>query len=244
LGGTQKIRLLAHDGVDHIKVLSSGAMLTHGSNPNAAEFTLEELQAAVEEAHAFGLRVAAQAHSAQGIKNAIRAGVASVEHTTLIDDEGLALARQQGTYLDMDLYDGECNLEKGKQGTLPPDFLEKERELGEKYPKTFRKVVPAGVKMSFGTDLGICAYGSSPKQFALMVKYGMTPMQAIQAATSNAADLLGHSREIGSIKPGKYADLIAVSGDPLTNIGVLENVEFVMKEGKVHKQSGKVACVQ
>jgi imidazolonepropionase-like amidohydrolase len=210
----QKIRLLAHDSVDHIKVLSSGAVLTHGSNPKATEFTLEELQAAVEEAHAFGLRVAAHAHSAQGIKNAIRAGVASVEHATLIDDEGIALAKQHGTYLDMDLNYAECNKKKAKQGTLPPDFHEHDLELGEGYPQTFRKVVQSGVKMSFGTDLGICPYGSSPKQFALMVKYGMTPMQAIQAATSNAADLLGHSSEIGSIKPGKYADLVAVSGDP------------------------------
>lgn len=238
----QKIRLLAHDSVDHIKVLSSGAVLTHGSNPKATEFTLEELQAAVEEAHAFGLRVAAHAHSAQGIKNAIRAGVASVEHATLIDDEGIALAKQHGTYLDMDLNYAECNKEKVKQGTLPPDFHEHDRALGEGFPQTFRKVVQAGVKMSFGTDLGICPYGSSPKQFALMVKYGMTPMQAIQAATSNAADLLGHSSEIGSIKPGKYADLVAVSGDPLTNISVLENVEFVMKEGKVYKQAGVIAC--
>src|SRR5713226_515844 len=120
----QKIRLLAHNGVDHIKVLSSGAVLTHGSNPNATEFTPEELQAAVEEAHAFGLRVAAHAHSAQGIKNAIRAGVASVEHATLIDDEGIALAKKQGTYLDMDLYDEECIQELGKQGIIPQDFLE------------------------------------------------------------------------------------------------------------------------
>jgi imidazolonepropionase-like amidohydrolase len=240
----QKIRLLAHDGVDHIKVLSSGAVLTHGSNPKATEFTLEELQAAVEEAHAFGLRVEAHAHSTQGIKNAIRAGVDSVEHATLIDDEGIALAKQQGTYLDMDLNYADCPQEKGEQVTMPPDFLEHEGELGEEYPQTFRKVVQAGVKMSFGTDLGICPYGSSPEQFALMVKYGMTPMQAIQAATSNAADLLGHSSEIGSIKSGKYADLVAVSGDPLTNISVLEKVEFVMKEGKVYKQSGKSVCIQ
>src|SRR5215475_10265723 len=240
----QKIRKLAHGGVDHIKVLSSGGVLTHGSSPIATEFTLEELQAAVEEAHVFGLRVEAHAHSTQGVKNAIRAGVASVEHATLIDDEGIALAKQQGTYLDMDIYDEECIQELGKQGIIPQDFLEHDREIGEKYRQNFRKVVQAGVKMSFGTDLGICPYGSSPKQFAFMVKYGMTPMQAIQAATSNAADLLGHSSEIGSIKPGKYADLVAVSGDPLTNIGVLENVEFVMKEGKVYKQSGKSACVQ
>jgi len=238
----QKIRLLAHDGVDHIKVLSSGGVLTHGSNPKATEFTLQELQAAVEEAHAFGLRVAAHAHSTQGIKNAIRAGVASIEHATLIDDDGIALAKQRGTYLDMDLNYAECHKEKAKQGTIPPDFLEHERELGEGYPQTFRKVVQAGVKMSFGTDLGICPYGSSPKQFALMVKYGMTPMQAIQAATSNAADLLGHSDLIGSIKPGKSADMVAVSGDPLKEIKLLESVEFVMKEGKVYKQAGIIAC--
>jgi len=240
----QKIRKLAHGGVDHIKVLSSGGVLTHGSSPIATEFTLEELQAAVEEAHVFGLRVEAHAHSTQGVKNAIRAGVASVEHATLIDDEGIALAKQQGTYLDMDIYDEECIQELGKQGIIPQDFLEHDREIGEKYRQNFRKVVQAGVKMSFGTDLGICPYGSSPKQFAFMVKYGMTPMQAIQAATSNAADLLGHGSEIGSIKPSKYADLVAVSGDPLTNISVLENIEFVMKDRKVYKQSGKLACVE
>jgi len=162
----------------------------------------------------------------------------------LIDDEGIALAKQQGTYLDMDIYDEECIQELGKQGIIPQDFLEHDREIGEKYRQNFRKVVQAGVKMSFGTDLGICPYGSSPKQFAFMVKYGMTPMQAIQAATSNAADLLGHGSEIGSIKPSKYADLVAVSGDPLTNISVLENIEFVMKDRKVYKQSGKLACVE
>ena len=238
----QKVRLLAHNGADHIKVLSTGAVLTHGSSPNSTEFTLEELQAAVDEAHNFGLRVAAHAHNAQGIKNAIRAGVASVEHATLIDDEGIALAKEHGTYLDMDIYDEECIQEEGKKGILPADFLEHDRELGEKHRQNFRKAVAAGVKMSFGTDLGVCPYGSSPKQFAFMVKYGMTPMQAIQAATTNAADLLGHSNEIGSIKPGKYADLVAVAGDPLKDISVLENVEFVMKEGRVYKEAGAEAC--
>jgi len=238
----QKIRLLAHNGADHIKVLSTGAVLTHGSSPNATEFTLKELQAAVDEARNFGLKVAAHAHNAQGIKNAIRAGVASVEHATLIDDEGIALAKERGTYLDMDIYDEECIQEAGEQGTLPADFLEHDRDLGEKQRQNFRKAVQAGVKMSFGTDLGVCPYGSSPKQFAFMVKYGMTPMQAIQAATSNAADLLGHSSEIGSIKPGKYADLVAVSGDPLKDISILEHVEFIMKEGTVYKQAGAEAC--
>ena len=232
----QKIRLLAHDGVDHIKVLSSGAVLTHGSNPKSQEFTPEELAAAVDEASHFGLRVAAHAHSPAGIKNAILAGVASLEHATMIDDEGVALAKQHGTYLDMDIYDEECIQEQGRNGTLPADFLEHDRELGELHRQNFRKAVKAGVKLSFGTDAGVCDYGTAGKQFAFMVKYGMTPMQAIQAATSSAADLLGRSDQIGSIKPGKYADVVAVGSDPLNDIHLLENVQFVMKDGKVYKQ--------
>ena len=230
------IRQLAHDGVDHIKVLSSGAVLTHGSNPHSQEFTPEELQAAVDEASHFGLRVEAHAHSPEGIKNAIRAGVASVEHASMIDDEGIALAKQHGTYLDMDIYDEECIQEDGRNGKMPKDFLEHDAQLGQIQRDNFRKALAAGVKMSFGTDAGVCAYGTSGKQFAFMVKYGMTPMQAIQAATSNAADLLGHSSEIGSLKPGKYADIIAVAGDPLADIRLLENVKFVMKDGKIYKQ--------
>jgi imidazolonepropionase-like amidohydrolase len=235
----QKVRLLAHDGVDHIKVLSTGAVLTHGSNPKSQEFTLEELQAAVDEASHFGLRVAAHAHATKGIKNAIRAGVASVEHATLIDDEGIAMAKQRGTFLDMDVYDEECIQEEGRKGNLPPDFLEHDRELGELHRQNFRKAVKAGVKLSFGTDAGVCDYGTAGKQFAFMVKYGMTPMQAIQAATSSAAELLGRGNEMGSIKPGKYADLIAVSGDPLQNVKLLENVQFVMKDGKIYEQPPK-----
>jgi imidazolonepropionase-like amidohydrolase len=230
------VRQLAHDGVDHIKTLSSGAVLTHGSNPKSQEFTPEELQAIVDEATQFGLRVEAHAHSPEGIKNAIRAGVASIEHATMIDDEGIALAKQHGTYLDMDIYDEECIQEGGKAGRVPKDFLEHDAKLGQIQRDNFRKAVAAGVKMSFGTDAGVCPYGTSGKQFAFMVKYGMTPMQAIQAATSNAADLLGRSDEVGSIKPGKYADIIAVTGDPLADVSLLENVEFVMKDGKVYKQ--------
>jgi imidazolonepropionase-like amidohydrolase len=232
----QVIRKLAHDGVDHIKILSSGAVLTHGSNPHSQEFTPEELQAAVDEASHFGLRVESHAHSPEGIKNAIRAGVASVEHASLIDDEGIALAKQHGTYLDMDIYDEECIQEEGKNGSMPKDFLEHDAALGQTQRDNFRKAVAAGAKMSFGTDAGVCPYGTSGKQFAFMVKYGMTPMQAIQAATSNAADLLGHSSEIGSIKPGKYADIIAVTADPITDIRALETVQFVMKDGKLYKQ--------
>jgi imidazolonepropionase-like amidohydrolase len=232
----QKVRELAHRGADHIKILATGAVLTHGSNPKSVEFTPEELHAAVDEAHNFGLRVEAHAHAAEGIKNAIRAGVASVEHATLIDDEGIALAKEHGTYLDMDIYDEECIQDAGKANKTPADFLEHDRDLGEIHRRNFTKAVRAGVKMSFGTDAGVCPHGINARQFAFMVKYGMTPMQAIQSATSSAADLLGKSDVLGSLKPGKYADIIAVSGNPLEDIRILENVKFVMKEGKIYKQ--------
>jgi imidazolonepropionase-like amidohydrolase len=228
----QRIRELAHRGADHIKVLSTGAVLTHGSNPKSIEFTPEELRAAVEEAANFGLRVAAHAHAAEGIKNAIRAGVASVEHATLIDDEGIALAKQHGTYLDMDIYDEEC-IQSAPD--TPADFLQHDRDLAEAQRRNFTKAVRAGVKMTFGTDAGVCPHGINARQFAFMVKYGMTPMQAIQAATVNAADLIGHSELFGSITAGKSADIVAVNGDPLVDIRELEHVHFVMKEGKVYK---------
>jgi imidazolonepropionase-like amidohydrolase len=235
-GVRQKIRELAHRGTDHIKILSTGAVLTHGSNPKSIEFTLEELQAAVDEARNFGLRVAAHAHATEGIKNAIRAGVSSIEHATLIDDEGIALAKEHGTYLDMDIYDEECIQDKGKKNAMPADFLEHDRDLGEIQRRNFTKALRAGVKMSFGTDAGVCPHGINARQFAFMVKYGMTPLQAIQSATVSAADLLGKSDLLGSIQPGKYADIIAVSGNPLEDVRLLEDVKFVMKEGKVYKQ--------
>jgi imidazolonepropionase-like amidohydrolase len=228
----QRIRELAHRGADHIKVLSTGAVLTHGSNPRSIEFTPEELRAAVEEANNFGLKVAAHAHAAEGIKNAIRAGVASIEHATLIDDEGIALAKQHGTYLDMDIYDEECIQSAADE---PADFLEHDRDLGEIQRRNFTKAVKAGVKMTFGTDAGVCPHGINARQFAFMVKYGMTPMQAIQAATVNAADLIGHSELFGSITAGKSADIVAVKGDPIADVRVLEHVAFVMKEGVIYK---------
>ena len=240
----QKVRLLAHDGVDLIKMLSTGAVLTHGSNPASIEFTEEELRAGVDEASHFGLRVAVHAHAAQGIRNAILAGAASIEHAEMLDDEIIAMAKQRGTYLDMDIYDEECIQAGAKTGQTPADFLQHDADLGRIQRENFGKAVRAGVKMAFGTDAGVCAYGTSGKQLAFMVKYGMTPMQAIQAATSNAADLLGHANDLGSIKVGKYADLIAVSGDPLKDISLLERVEFVMKEGKVYKSAGAAACAQ
>lgn len=233
----QKIRQLAHDGADHIKLLSSGAVLTHGSNPQSQEFTPEELSAAVDEASHFGLRVASHAHSPAGIKNAIRAGVASVEHATLIDDEGIALAKQHGTYLDMDIYDEECIEEEGKAGSMTADFLQHDHDLGETQRQNFTRALHAGVKLSFGTDAGVCEYNRSINQFAFMVKYGMTPMQAIQSATTSAADLLGKSEILGSIEPGKYADIVAAPDNPLADIHAIEHITFVMKQGKIFKHS-------
>jgi len=240
----QKVRLLAHAGVDLIKMLSTGAVLTHGSSPASIEFTEEELQAGVDEASHFGLRVAVHAHAAQGIRNAILAGAASIEHAEMLDENLIALAKQHGTYLDMDIYDEECIQAGAQTGRTPPDFLAHDAELGRIQRESFRRAVKAGAKMTFGTDAGVCPYGTSGKQFAFMVKYGMTAMQSIQAATSNAADLLGHASEIGSIKQGKFADLVAVTGDPLKDISVLENVEFVMKDGRVYKSAGAAACSQ
>jgi imidazolonepropionase-like amidohydrolase len=231
----ERVRALANQGVDWIKVLATGAVLTHGSNPGAEEFTPEELNAAVDEARKFGLRVASHAHGAQGIKNSILAGVASVEHATLIDDEGIQLAKQHGTYLVMDIYDDEFIQGEGKRLGEPADFLEHDKQLGEIQRENFRKAVKAGVKMAFGTDAGVYPHGDNAKQFAFMVRYGMTPMQAIQAATISAADLIGHRDLLGSIAPGKFADLVAVDGDPLSDVRALEHVGFVMKEGKVYK---------
>lgn len=231
------IRLIANQGADYIKVLATGAFLTHGSKPGSEEFTMEELEAAVDEARKHGLRVAAHAHAAQGIKNAVRAGVASIEHGTFIDDEGIALMKQHGTYLVADIYNDEYTMgEEAKKKGIPPDFYKKISDAGGIQRENFRKAVKAGVKIAYGTDSGVYPHGWNAKQFVWMVKYGMTPMQTIQSATIGAADLIGKPGDIGSIKPGKYADIIAVSGDPLADVTVLEKVGFVMKEGKVYKQ--------
>lgn len=231
-----RIRELAHRGVDCIKVIATGAVLSHGSNPGAQEFTLEEMQAAVEEARKFGLKVAAHAHGTQGIKDAIRAGVASIEHGTMLDDECIALMKEKGTYLVADVYDDEFIQGEGKKKGMPKDFLEHDANLGQLQRDNFARAVKAGVKIAFGTDAGVFPHGDNAKQFAWQVKYGQTPMQAIQSATTGAADLIGKSADLGSISPGKKADLIAVSGDPLEDVTALERVQFVMKDGKVIKQ--------
>ena len=228
----ERIRKLASYGADFIKVLSTGAVLTHGSNANAREFTDEELQAAVDEAHNFGFRVAAHAHAAAGIKAAVKAGVNSIEHGSYIDEEGIQLMKQHGTYLVPTLETGECIHTDPNE---PADFLEHSHRLDSLAEVNVKRAIHEGVKVAFGTDISVCPFGTNAKEFALMVAYGMTPTAALQAATVGAADLLGHPDLVGSIKPGKYADVIAVAGDPIANIRTMENVLFVMKDGVVYK---------
>ncbi len=228
----ERIRSLANHGVDVIKVLATGAVLTHNSNVKSTEFTPEELSAAVDEARHFGLRVAAHAHSAEGIKNAVRAGVASIEHGSLADDEARQLMKEHGTYLVPTLEVDECILDAHE----PPDFIEHAKLVAKEQRENFHKAVLAGVKIAFGTDISVCPFGTDGREFGLMVQGGMTPMHAIQAATVSAADLIGVSSKIGSITPGKYADIVAVKDDPLRDVRVLEKVNFVMKEGRVYKQ--------
>jgi len=227
----ERIRALAGQHADVIKMFATGAVLTHSSNPAGREATPEELAAGVDEARNFGLKVAVHAHGAAGIKAAIRAGVASIEHGTLMDDEGRALMKQHGTYLVPTLEVRECI-----GANYPPEFVAKAKQIMSAQLVNFRRAVNAGVKIGFGTDIGVCPFGTNAREFTLMVENGMTAMQAIQSATVADADLLGVADKLGSIKPGKLADVIAVQGDPLTNIRLLEDVRFVMKQGRIFKQ--------
>ena len=226
-----RVRSLAGQRVDVIKMFATGAVLTHNSNPAGREATPEELAAGVDEARNFGLKLAVHAHGTEGIKAAIRAGAASIEHGTLMDDEGRALMKQHGTYLVPTLEIREC---VGKN--YPPEFVSKAQQLMTAQLANFRRAVNAGVKIGFGTDIGVCRFGTNAREFGLMVENGMTAMQAIQAATTADADLLGVSGKLGSITKGKLADIIAVRGDPLQNVRLLEDVRFVMKEGRIYKE--------
>jgi imidazolonepropionase-like amidohydrolase len=224
--------VLGH-GADFIKVIATGAVLTPGTEPGQSEFTEAQIRAAVEEAAKHGTFVAAHAHGAEGIKAATRAGVRSIEHGSLIDDEGVALMAKTGNWLVADVYNGDYIDSVGRKEGWPADILRKNTETTETQREGFRKAVKAGVKIAFGTDAGVYPHGLNARQFAYMVKYGMTPMQAIQAATISSAQLLRHEKDLGSIAPGKWADLIAVKGDPLADIRVLEHVSGVMRGGEV-----------
>ena len=231
------IRLEVKRGADVIKLVAGAGVLSEEESVGAPQYTQEEMNVVVDEAAMWGRKVAAHAHGAEAIKRAIRAGVASVEHASLIDDEGIALAKAKGTYLVMDIYNDDYILAEYKKMGYPQKILDKEARIGRLQRENFRKAVQAGVKMAYGTDAGVYPHGWNGKQFAKMVEWGMTPMQAIVAATTSAADLLGRADEVGSLQAGRYADIVAVDGDPLQNIALLEKPAFVMKGGVVVKRS-------
>jgi imidazolonepropionase-like amidohydrolase len=231
------VRAQVKYGVDVIKILATGGVLSKGDSPGAPQYTPEELKAAAEEAHMAGRKIAAHAHGTQGIKNAILAGIDSIEHASLIDDEGIRLAKEHGTYLVMDIYNDDYILGKAIEFGLPKENVEKEKMVGKLQRENFERALKGGAKMAFGTDAGVYPHGDNAKQFFYMVKFGMTPAQAIRAATSNAADLIGRAKDVGTIERGKYADIIAVSGDPLEDVRALETVGFVMKGGVVYKDT-------
>ena len=222
-------------GVDVIKLHATGGVLSLGDKPGAEQLTYEEMKMAVDEAHRTGRKVAAHAHGTQGIKDAVRAGVDSIEHGSLIDQEGIEMMKARGTYLVADIYNDDYILGKAVEFGLPKENVEKEKTVGRLQRENFAKAVAAGVKIAFGTDAGVYPHGDNAKQFHYMVKFGMTPAGAIRAATSSAADLIDRAHDVGTLEAGKFADLVAVTANPLERVEVLEHVSFVMKGGKVYK---------
>jgi imidazolonepropionase-like amidohydrolase len=228
-----RARYLLDHGADFIKLIATGAVLALGSEPGALELSPEEMKAACDEAKLRGSYCIAHAHGAEGIKAAIRAGARTIEHASYLDAEGIALAKAHGVWLDMDIYNGDWINEVGTKQGWPAEYLRKNIETTDVQRRGFAAAVKAGAKLTFGTDAGVYAYGLGARQFAYMVRYGMTPMQAIQSATSEAALALGKAGQVGSIAPGVYGDLVAVRGDPLKDVAALEHVDSVIKEGKL-----------
>ncbi|HEX2235055.1 MAG TPA: amidohydrolase family protein [Actinomycetota bacterium] len=227
------VREILQRGADLIKIIATGAVLTEGTNPGAPEFSEDEIRAAVDEAALYGKHVAAHAHGAEGIKRAVRAGVHSVEHGSLMDDEAIELMAAHGTFLVADVYCGDWIAEEGRRAGWSDETLRKNDETTDAQREGFARCVEAGVRIAFGTDSGVYPHGWNAKQFAYMVRHGMTPMQAIRSSTTAAAELLGRGDELGALRPGRVADAIAVPGDPLEDVSALERVDFVMKEGEV-----------
>ncbi|MFC3120172.1 Xaa-Pro dipeptidase [Agaribacter flavus] len=232
----EKVRENIKYGASVIKFCATGGVLSKGTKVGVQQLTFEEMAALIDEAHMRGLTVAAHAHGTDGILTAIKAEVDSVEHVSFLNDEAIKLAKKKGTYFSMDIYVTEYILGEGEKAGILEESLAKERTVGKKQRDNFRKAVNAGVNMVFGSDAGVYPHGDNPKQFSRMVEFGMTPLQAIQAATINPATLLKHTDTIGSIEVGKAADIVAVKGNPLKNISLLEEIKFVMKDGVVYKQ--------
>ncbi|MCZ6500374.1 MAG: amidohydrolase family protein [Gammaproteobacteria bacterium] len=236
-GVREKVRDNKKYGVDLIKFCATGGVLSKGTAVGARQYTMEEMQAIVDEAHTHGMKVAAHAHGAEGILYAIRAGVDSIEHGSLIDDEGIKLAIKNGTFLTLDIYSTEYILAEGERIGVLPESMEKAAFVHERRNANFRRAVEAGAKIVFGTDSSVIPHGDNAIQFSRMVEHGMTPMQAIQSATTVAAELMEWEGQIGAVSPGYYADIIAVNGNPLDDISVLEEVFFVMKAGVIYKHT-------
>lgn len=230
-----KVRENIKYGANAIKVCATGGVFSKGTKVGVQQMTLEELKAAVAEAHLRGLTVAAHAHGTDGIKAAIVAGVDSVEHVSFADDEAINLAKEFGTYFSMDIYNTEYTLAFGEANGVPEENINKEKQVSAAQRDSFRRAVEAGVKMVFGSDAAIYPHGDNAKQFSRMVRFGMTPLQALQASTVNAATLLKMENDIGALKEGFMADIVAVPGNPLEDISVTEQVAFVMKSGMVVK---------
>lgn len=227
----KRVREQRKYGAEVIKACATGGVFSRNTAPGVQQLSLEELTAIADEAHFWGLKAAAHAHGAAGIKAAIRGGFDTIEHASFIDDEGIKLAKERGTFLSMDIFNTEYTLSQGAANGVLEENLAKERLVSQAQRDNFRKANAAGVKMVFGTDAGVMPHETAGGQFAVMVKFGMTPIQAIRAATVNAAEALGQSGEVGVLKPGAWADLIAVDGDPLTDVGQFTDVDFVMKGG-------------
>jgi len=230
----KSVRELRKYGAQVIKICATGGVFSRNTEPGQQQMNLAEMRAAVEEAHQWGLQVAAHAHGAAGIKDAIRAGVNTIEHASLIDDEGIALAKKHGAWLSMDIYNGTYTALEGKKNGVLEDNLRKDREVTELQRQNFRKAHAAGAKMVFSTDAGVHPHGGNAKQFAVMVQYGMTPLQAIQTATVNAAEALAR-KDVGVVEPGRYADIVAVKGDPLVDVTLLEAPAVVIQGGAIVK---------
>lgn len=233
--GPQELRSRVREqrkyGAEVIKVCATGGVFSRNTEPGQQQLSEEELRAIAEEAHLWGLRVAAHAHGAAGIKAAIRAGIDTIEHASLIDDEGIRLAKERGTWLSMDIFNTDYTQAEGAKNGVLEDNLRKDREIAQIQRDNFRKAHAAGVKMVFGSDAGVMPHGSAAGQLRVMVEYGMTPIQAIRAATLNAAEALSRAADVGTLAVGRYGDIVAVTGDPLTNVRLLEKPSAVIKGG-------------
>jgi imidazolonepropionase-like amidohydrolase len=231
----RKAELAIAGGADVVKVIASGAVLAYGGVPGEPEMTPEEIAVVVEVAHAAGRRVAAHAHGARSIREAINAGADTIEHASLIDDSGIALARERGVALTMDVYNGDYIDSEGRAQGWPEEFLRKNLETTEAQRQGFTRAHKAGVDIVFGTDALVIPHGLNARQFLIMVERGMTPMEAIQSATSVAARHMGRGDQVGRIAPGLQGDVIAVRGDPLADVRALSDVAVVIKGGLAFK---------